>query len=217
MATKRVLTDRTIKSLKPAKPGQRYDLRDALVPGLAVRVTDKGQRTYVVVARFPGSSNPTRRAIEDVGIIDLAQAREKAREWLKQIAVGTDPKIAQVRERTAAQLAVGNTFEAVAERFITRQLPTQRRGQVVERVLRGQVLPHWKGRPIGDLTHRDIRELVDRVVERGALAYARNVFDAVRAVFSFAVDRGIIEVSPCALLKPAKIIGAKAIRTRFSA
>jgi integrase len=225
-------------------------VRDPTVPGLAVRVTDKGQKTFVLVARFPGSENPTRRALGEYaplmgaelkaakqryqalpaedreklsfdeyllrtyGAVTLASAREKARIWRQQIKSGVDPVTAETRLREAAQAAASNTFEAMAEKFISRQLPTQRRGHVVERILRKEIMPHWKARPIGDLTHRDVREVIDMVIERGARTYAHNVFDAARAVFGFAVDRGIIELSPCALLKPSKIIGAKAIRIR---
>ena len=57
-----MLTDRAVQSLKPAASGKRYMALDALVPGLAVRVTDKGTRTYVLTTRYPGSSNPTRGA-----------------------------------------------------------------------------------------------------------------------------------------------------------
>jgi hypothetical protein len=37
---KKLLTDRTIRALKPALAGTRWVIRDAKVPGLAVRVTD---------------------------------------------------------------------------------------------------------------------------------------------------------------------------------
>lgn len=53
---RRALTDRLLKSLKK-------DVTDAIVPGLAVRVSSTGQKTFVLVGRFPGRSNPTRRAI----------------------------------------------------------------------------------------------------------------------------------------------------------
>ena len=53
--TKRVLTDKAIAALKPATAGQRYIIGDALVPGLGVRVTDSGHKTYVLGARYPGS------------------------------------------------------------------------------------------------------------------------------------------------------------------
>lgn len=47
------LTDRFITSRKPAQPGRRDDYPDAIVPGLALRVTDRGHKSFVLVARFP--------------------------------------------------------------------------------------------------------------------------------------------------------------------
>ena len=210
--TRKTLTERGIAALKP-KPG-RYDTWDALVPGLAVRVSEAGHKSFVLVARYPGRKNPTRKAINDVGAITLAEARETARVWLAQIKRGVDPKIAEVRQRQAAEAAAGNTFGALAEAFIATQLPKQRRGHVVQRLMRKEVLPHWKARPAGEITHRDVRELVLRIVDRGTPAYARNVLDAIRGAFAFAVDRGVIDVSPTAMIKPSRITGAKAIRTR---
>jgi integrase len=149
------------------------------------------------------------------GATTLAAAREKARIWRNQLRAGIDPRTVEASARAAARAAAGSTFEAVAEKFIVRRLPAQRSGHVVERILRNEVLPHWKARPIAGIDHRDVRQLVDKVVERGAPFFARNVFDAIRAVFSFAVDRGDLDSSPCANLKPASIIGSKkAIRTR---
>ena len=55
------LTDRKLKTLKTT--GERYDVMDADVPGFGVRVSERGQRTFILIARFPGSSNPTRRAV----------------------------------------------------------------------------------------------------------------------------------------------------------
>jgi len=52
----KALTDRKLKALerKPAEPGKTYDIVDGLVPGLAVRVTPTGRRSFVLVGRFPG-------------------------------------------------------------------------------------------------------------------------------------------------------------------
>ena len=47
------LTDRTLKALKQS--GKRYDVMDSDVPGFGVRVSETGQRTFVLVARYPGS------------------------------------------------------------------------------------------------------------------------------------------------------------------
>src|SRR5439155_9133161 len=41
------LTDKRLKALKPASAGQRYTIHDGRT-GLAVRVTDKGERSWIV-------------------------------------------------------------------------------------------------------------------------------------------------------------------------
>ena len=55
MLAKKPLTDRTIAAVKPALPGKRKLLWDAVVPGLALRVTDTGAKSLVLVTRYPGS------------------------------------------------------------------------------------------------------------------------------------------------------------------
>ena len=78
MLAKRPLTDRGIAALKPAPIGKRQLIWDALVPGLAVRVTDKGSKAFVLVGRFPGSKHPTARAPRQ-GRRDLAGGRSSSR------------------------------------------------------------------------------------------------------------------------------------------
>jgi len=73
------LTDRSLKALKPTK--KRYDVMDTDVPGFGVRVTERGQRTFILIARYPGSSNPTRRAVGEYPALRLEKARERARHW----------------------------------------------------------------------------------------------------------------------------------------
>ena len=85
---KRNLTDRTLKALKPAAAGKLCDIMDSVVPGFGVRVSDSGRRTFMLVARYPGSPNPTRRAIGVYGAITLADARQTAQDWLKLIKAG---------------------------------------------------------------------------------------------------------------------------------
>jgi hypothetical protein len=51
------LTDRTLKTLKPAPDGQPYDVRDTVVPGLRVRVMGSGKASFVI------SPMPVTRAI----------------------------------------------------------------------------------------------------------------------------------------------------------
>src|ERR1700722_3215916 len=94
------LTDRFIASPKRAPATGRKDYADALVPGLALRVTPASHKSFVLIARYPlNPKNPTRRALGDYGEITLDQAREKAREWLALIRKSIDPKTEETRQK----------------------------------------------------------------------------------------------------------------------
>jgi integrase len=103
---------------------------------------------------------------------------------------------------------------AAADKFIARQLKSQRRGYAVERIVRKELLPYWGERPITEVTHKDVRERIEQVLERGAKSYAHNVLDAARALFSFAVERDLIEHNPCDRIKRRHVIGHKRHRER---
>src|SRR5215470_10555142 len=110
------LTDRFINSRKPAPSGQRQEYADAIVPGLTLRVTDRGHKSFALIARYPSNpKNPTRRALGDVGVIGLDEARQKARKWLELVGKGIDPKAEEARQRAALQRRQVTTFSAVAD------------------------------------------------------------------------------------------------------
>ena len=88
----RRLSDRSLKAIKPAASGQRYDVMETELRGFGIRVTDKGQRTFILFTRYPGSTNPTRRALGDYPTMSLESARAKAKLWRELIAKGIDPK-----------------------------------------------------------------------------------------------------------------------------
>jgi Arm DNA-binding domain len=94
---KEKLTDRTLKSLKP-RAGKLYDVMDSIVPGFGVRVSEN-RKTFILLTRYPGSNNPTRRALGEYDVMGLEEAREKAREWRKLIKRKIDPRDVEERRR----------------------------------------------------------------------------------------------------------------------
>ena len=66
----------------------------------------------------------------------------------------------------------------------------------------GEVLGRWRTRTIHEITRRDIHDLLDRVIARGAPGAANRTLAAVRKMFSWAVSRDIIAASPCANIRP---------------
>jgi len=144
----------------------------------------------------------------------LAEAREIARRWKDLIARGIDPAIEADRARAAELRKQSDTVLAIAERFIARKLKAQRRGFAVERIIRNELLPAWGKRLVADITHRDIREVIERVVDRGVVTYGHNVFDAVNALLNFAAAQDAIETNPARLLRRSDILPPKKPRQR---
>jgi integrase len=106
-----------------------------------------------------------------------------------------------------------STFDAIAGRFFASpRFKAQRQGFVVERIVRKELLPTLGQKPAAEITHRDIRDIIEAVVARPAPRYAHNVLDAAAAVFEFAVDREDVDANPCRLLRRKSLIGAKRIR-----
>src|SRR5260370_41600077 len=115
------LTDRSILALKPA-PGKRKLLPDHIVPGLSVRCTESGVKTFVLIKRLPGKANPVPRALGRYGELTIDQAREKARKWLELISQGIDPAHREAEARAVEIQKGEQTVGKVVELFAVQHL-----------------------------------------------------------------------------------------------
>ncbi|PWT84411.1 MAG: integrase [Proteobacteria bacterium] len=213
---RQTLNDRFIDSRKPAKAGQRYEVWDAIVPGLGIRITDRGTKTFVLATRYPGSDNPTRRALGEYGKLTLEQARNKARRWLELVGQGIDPHIEIERQRLAEQRKQVGTFANLAEAFIREKLSTERRGRDAELHLRKTFIPRWGKRPAGDITADDVGAVINEV-KAHAPYMAHALLATVRRVYKWASTPGRgygIIASPCYNISAKALIGEKRPRTR---
>ncbi|RWQ54175.1 MAG: site-specific integrase [Mesorhizobium sp.] len=213
------LTENRLKALKPAKAGQRYDIMDGIVPGMGIRVTDKGQKTFIFVSRFPGSSNPTRRALGEYGALTLEAARIKAREWHGLISKGIDPRVKADEERETATRAAAEkrdkSFETILDRFIkARRRDGIRKADEDERDFNRECLPAWQGKAVGDIRSADVMAVLEKINERGKQRQALNMAQKIGTFFSWCVDDEVIEVSPFRAKKVRTTIGEKASRER---
>lgn len=193
---RRNLTAKAIEALKPAPGGGRYDVADGIVPGFGVRVTDKGKKSYILTARFPGSSNPTRRTIADIGAMELSKARDVARAWLSQIAAGLDPQAERERARQEAATRT-LTFADVAEQFMAQHVRRNalRSGDEIDRLLKKDVLPVWRDREFVSIRRGDVARLLDGIEAR-APVHADHVLAILSKLFNWYMAREENYLSP---------------------
>src|SRR5262245_49115612 len=164
---KTALTDRAIKAAKA-------DMADAVVPGLILRVMPSGVKSFCLIARYPGSSNPTRRSLGAYGVISLQQARDKARAWLGLLARGVDPAGEVERERLAADRKRADTIAAVYEIYKREKIigpdpkhPRQRAWRRTVHNFEDILIPLFGHRPIAELTSKEVLAAMREIEEFG--------------------------------------------------
>lgn len=135
------------------------------------------------------------------GGLSLAKARDAAGKMRARILNGEDP----AAERKAAKAKKTDTVTSLATDYLTKHARKfKRSADQDERILNVDVLPRWGDRSVKALTRRDVRELVERVADRGAPVMANRVLAVVRKMLNFAVDHDWIDANPAARVqKPA--------------
>jgi integrase len=177
-------------------PGHgRIDYSDAEMPGLQLRVSHTGRKSWRMVYRVRGEG---KQRVADLGAfpeVGLAEARDEARRIRGLARKREDPFEAERRAR-------GLTFGTLAEEYIRLRAKSLRTAVETEREIRRYLLPAWETRPAVSIERRDVIELCDPVIERGAKVQANRVFELARRIFNFGIQRDLVKANPCALMKP---------------
>ncbi len=193
------LTARKVEQAR-ANPHKRLEVADGGQRGLHLVIQPSGRKSWAVRYRFKGE--PRKLTLE--GFPSLATARKLAQVALDQVGEGIDPAAAKQTAKREAEIG-SDLFSAVAEQFIQRHARPNTRpqsAQQTERYLAKNVLPRWGKRRIQEISKRDVLDLLDAVRDRGGGLSANRVLAAIRKLFNWAVERGVISVSPAAGVKP---------------
>jgi integrase len=198
------LTEVRLKTLKPPAKGRLVKI-DGEVAGLSFRVTAAGARSWLIRYRVKG--RPGQRCIVPgpYPTISLAAARQRAREIIAAAKRGEDLAEDERRRAAIAATTTPDTVANVAEEFVRRALEGRNRAAsyvaATRRMFDDHMLPRWRARDIRSITRRDVVALLDSIVDDGKPVLANRVLAAVRAMFNWAIRRGIVETSPAALVQ----------------
>ena len=180
----------------------RLEIPDGLLAGLYLVVQPTGAKSWAV--RYRHGGRPRKLTLGAYPGIDLGPARELARKALVAVAEGHDPGAEKKAARRAPASRERDLFAKVAEQFIERYAKANTRPATwgeMKRILDKEVVPAWRGKTIGEISKRDVIELLDGIVDSKRPILANRTFAAVRGVFNWAKQRGIVESSPCSDVK----------------
>jgi integrase len=204
MAAKKDFTDRFLKSIKPAATGKRVIYYDAQIPGFGIRTTERSsdecKGSFVLVTRYPGSTNPAPRRIGDYPVISLGEAREIAREWRRDIAKGIDPKEKAAEAVREQQRLRANTFGAAFASFAEDHLNTLRTGAAVEAAVKRHVSPTLENRPMREIRRSEILALINKLKKQSPIS-ANRVLAYLKKFFGWALENELVGDSPAASIK----------------
>jgi len=169
------------------------------IPGLGIRVTPKGTKSFVYKYDVDGQDRWL--TLGQYPKLKLAEALAKYSEALEKVEAGEDPAEDRVMANQRARKAL--TVRQLAEEYIEKYAKPRKRSWAEDnRILEYDVLKKWGARRASKITRRDVVELLDEIVARGASVQANRTLAVVRRMFHFAEDRDLITTSPCHRLKP---------------
>ena len=187
------LTQIAIEKIKP-DPAKRRELPDAGKPGLYLVVQPSGKKSWAIRYRRLSDGRPRKLTLD--GFPSLALARKRAQDALDKVADGLDP----AAEKKAARAIRGSELlKDIAAQFIERHVKPNTRASYAretERLLNKEMLPRWGNKRVQDINKRDVLDLLDGIIDRGGGLTANRALAAIRKLFNWSIQRGIITVSP---------------------
>lgn len=181
-----------VERVRPPESG-RVDYWDTQVSGLGLRVSRTGRKTWNFMYRWAGEQ--IREKVGTYPTLSLGEARKAAGGIKKQVELGIDPK-EQARKRLA-MYDPEQRLDKIAQEFIERYAkPRNKSWKETLRILERDMLSKWADRPIKTIERREVIQLLDEIVERGAPIMANRVLAQVRRFFNWCVERGILDSSP---------------------
>jgi integrase len=192
------LTDTAIRSYAPR--AAQYSVGDAACPGLCVRITPKGVKSFAFAYRNKATGKVEWLTIGRYPDVPLTRAREAAHDARKTVANGGTPLTPKV-QRAEAQKKT-KTYAEVVELYYATRLESLRTGGKVRQTLQriGRTYG-WNDRPVATITDDDAAAMLFDIAERrGKKPMANQTKHLLHAMFKWAKQPGrkFVTVNPFA-------------------
>lgn len=187
-------TDRWLQSCTAAGTS-RAEFADALCPGLYLRITGRGTKTFSALLRVNGRLQ--RRTIGRYPTFSLAAARGATLDMLRKGAEGIDSR------QPASSADEHMTYAELVDAYVERHLkPNARSWRDVRASLLHPSMRQLRTRAAAGIFKRDILSAIDTIMAKGTPQAAVNILRRLKMLFTWAVERDMIPSSPCAGIRP---------------
>lgn len=169
------LTPAIVDQLTCPPERKHWEVFDTVLRGLYIDVQASGRKAWRL--RYQQEGRKRYATLGDAAVFTLDEARERARQMLRKIAIGADPHAVLLP-------GAGPTVENFLDQQYLPFVRTYKRSWACdESLIRNHVMPTLGPRAMGELTPPDIARLVDALKTR---AYAPGTINRVLVMLRFA-------------------------------
>ena len=179
---KNKFTDATAKQAAgPADGKDQIIHHDSEVPGLGLRVTKNGGRSWILNYRSRGLGR--RMTIGDIADWPVTLVREEAKRLNRLVDQGTDPLADRETLRTAPTVA------GLVERWREKAAPKkgERSRAEDEGLIRQWILPQLGKLLVADVRRSDVEKVHDKITKSGAPVRANRALALLSRLFNLAI------------------------------
>lgn len=193
-------TDKWLQSPSIVPAEGRAQFVDALCPGLQLRVTVKGTRTFSVLVRSGGRAQ--RQTIGTYPRVTLVEARDRALETLR----AADRGIVGLGKRSLVREDL--TLQQLVDAYVARHLkPNAKSWKNIKFYFVGsrkQVsrIHHLLPRRVSEITKADVVDVIDAIMAEGKPQSAVNLLRYIKMLFNWAADRDLVPANPFERIRP---------------
>lgn len=195
------LKDAEIRAIRAVdKPVRKADAK-----GLYVEAFANGSKLWRFKYRFAGKEK--RLALGAYPEVSLAEARKRRDKARAKVQQGVDPSLERKREKAAAKIGSENSFERVAEEYLSKM---EREGRAPATLQKARwflslLKPAIGSMPVSEVDPQMLLAALRKLEARGNYETCKKVRSFASRVFRFAVASGRASNDPAALLQGALI------------
>lgn len=175
-------TEANLKQLSPKK--KQYDVYDALVSGLSLRISPGGSKTFNFVKKINGRF--IRLKIGDLTNTTLKTARTLAISYVTAYSFGEDPR--EEKKAKKEELMFTDIYESFYAHHVMR---TNKYPALERRVAELSFLPLFARNTLKEITLDKVRKLHLEIANSRGKRIANRSINALSVVFNFAIREGM--------------------------
>lgn len=203
------VTDTKLRNAKPKDTPYKIQIGD----NTYLEVMPSGYKVWRMRFLNPDTGKDSKFTLGAYPAISMPQARALAAEAKKQVKAGFSPverrktqALQSQQEQQSALRAQANSFESVARAWHKSRFETMNKWKVghaekIMRQLEQDVFPYIGAVPVMEATAPMLLEVVNRVLERGAVESAKKLYQRISAILSYAAVRKLVLHNEAANLK----------------